>query len=79
MARQSDAQEATLSNSIGGGIVKSVGDRRARVVQHCALIIATWKLSGDRKKVVSSHGLTSVGAGGCESYEDSRVQEVSGT
>ena len=34
---------------------------------------------GDRKKVVSSHGLTSVGAGGCESYEDSRVQEVSGT
>ena len=71
-------QEATLSNSIGG-FVKGVGDRRARVVQHYALIIATQKLSGDRKKVVSSHGLTSVGAGGCESYEDSRVQEVSGT
>ena len=33
-------QEATLSNSIGG-FVKGVGDRRARVVQHYALIIAT--------------------------------------
>jgi urease beta subunit len=79
LTTRSTTQEATLSNSIGGGIVKSVGDRRARVVQHYALIIATQKLSGDRKKVVSSHGLTSVGAGGCESYEDSREQEVSGT
>ena len=47
MARQRDAQEATLSNSIGGGI-------------------AIQKRPGDSKRVVSSHLMTSVGAGGCE-------------
>ena len=41
LTTRSTTQEATLSNSIGG-FVKGVGDRRARVVQHYALIIASW-------------------------------------
>ena len=49
------------------------------MVRPYALIIATQRRSGDRKKVVFLHGLTSMGAGGVNAYEDSRVQEVSGT
>ena len=47
LTTRSTTQEATLSNSIGGGI-------------------AVKRRPGDSKSVVSSHLMTSVGAGGCE-------------
>ena len=58
-----DEEEATKDVEEAAGEAENW---RARVVRHYALIIATQKRSGDRKKVVFSHGLTSMGAGGCE-------------